>query len=296
MSDKPTYHEYLSSHAGNMDIRCGRFKGGLMNDKPTYRDYLFHDNGKYIRSGGQYYSIVTSKKRKIVFRTVRISFLVIVIGLLIWLMCSNTSGPNLGDASGPNLGDGFLTVCLITEILSILKYRHARFVIVPEGSDAYREASELQYSASSKVKEVVLTCVVLIILVPGSYTVSYIRSLADHSGGIVSTSIESREDILYSSENVTEENILVSVPDLADHSLFADITVTQSPSHARLMLDGQPLPDKYQPQMGGSTLFSNDYFKQSTLFSIPVSQLHDGSTLTLTCGDLRREWTFDLTP
>ena len=262
-----------------------------MSDRPTYKDYLFHREGSYIRSGGQYYTIVKEK-----MRIGDWGFAAIIIAaavVLMWLIFSDLIWVSW-------LSDFLLLTAPLHILAPKLHYRRTRFETVIEGSEAWQKAAALKYSPSDNILATVFYAVslvfLLVIYTPGSFIISSIRSQLDGGGGIVSAEFsQSGTGAFYEDESVTEKSVPVPVSDLSGTEVDIYITVIHTPDTALLSLNGKPLPQEHQPGKRITTIFdSQDYFKQETRFPISDELLHDGSTLTLTCGSLTREWVFRL--
>ena len=194
------------------------------------------------------------------------------------------------------LGDIILLLGISRVLWSLLKYRRSLFAPVPEGTAAWRDAAALKYSSVKPAATIAANTFLVLVLMlnaSGGFTLSCIRSLLD-GGGVVSAEFSTDSaHAFYSDEQVTDEIVQVPIPDPSDGTVWIDIAVIHTPYSVRLSLDGKPLPEKQQLVKDLAAYALLDYFKQKVHFDLSGAQLHDGSTLTLTCGNLVREWVFD---
>ncbi len=261
------------------------------NDRPTYKDYLLHEQDGYIRSGGRYFAI-TEERKSIASIIVSILVFTASVAAVIWVFSSSNIWPVW-------IGEVYLFMSAFHLIQSLWQFRSCRFIPVPEDTPAWRDAQALEYSPQKKIIYIVAQAVVLIMVIfgtlSGGYTISLIRSQLD-SGGTVSAEFSADDTgTFYEESHVTDEIVQVPISDPSGGDVRIDITVVHTPETARLSLDGKPLPDEQQPDKTQNIFDLQNYFLQEAYFDISGKLLHDGSTLTLNCGSLHREWVFDVT-
>ena len=255
-----------------------------MSDRPTYKDYLFHSESRYIKSGGRYYTMAVEKAgiRTRIFLGVYIA----AVAALIVLSLTNIIWPIW-------VGELWLLSIPIQIILSKRRYNRARFVPVEENTEDWQKASKRIFSAVTMIVWIVVVLSSSILYSPGGFTVSYIRSQLDNNAIVEMYTIGGEK--YYSDGDSSDQGVPYTITSFYEGDVWINIRVLHSPDTARLSFDGQPLPQKDQPRKSGTTILEMlDYFEQETFFSIPGDKLHDGSTLTLTCGGLTREWVFDV--
>ncbi len=119
---------------------------------------------------------------------------------------------------------------------------------------------------------------------------TYIRYWLD--GGPRISSIEVRENgsWVYSNEDPTDESI-INIPVLTGQpAINISVSTSGSPEPLQLALDGKSMPVYNDFEL--RWFWDSDYFVQCGY--IDYADIRDGSTLTLTCGNLHREWVFDV--
>ena len=254
-----------------------------MSDRPTYKDYLFHTENRYTKSGGRYYTI--AKEKTSIRNWLFLGVYFAASTALIVLSITNVIWPAW-------LGEMWLLFVPVYILLTIRRYNRARFILVQEDTEDWQKASKRIFSGVTMIVWIVVVLSSLILYSPGGFTVSYIRSQLDNNAAVEMDTIGGEK--YYSAENSSDKRVPYTIS-YYKGDFWIKIQVLRTPHTARLSLDGQPLPQKDQPRKSVTTILDMpDYFKQGYFFSIPGDKLHDGSTLTLTCGDLVREWVFEV--
>ena len=280
----PIFNEAEDGAARYSAPRTRSRQEGITNDRPTYRDYLFHSENRFVKSGNCYYTI--AKEKVSVGAWVFVGLYSAVIAVLIVLGITNIIWPTW-------FGEIWLVSVPVHIFLSKQRYRRARFILVQEDTEDWQKASKRVFSAAGLILWMVVVFFNLVMYLPGCFTVSYIRSQSDRNATIEMG--VSGEGTYYSDENTLDESVPVTISALPNDDVWINIRIFHTPDTARLSLNGQPLPQKDQLRKRATSIIDiQNYFEQGTFFSIPGNLLHDGSTLTLDCGDLHREWVFSV--
>ena len=286
-----------------------------MNDKPRFLEYILRSRsiGNVVKtSDGRFFVIANTKTFIKVFR-----FLFILetalIGLSLQLPGFFNLWPNLGFDLWPNLGFEFYILAEVIFLATQWLQHHLTFYepIAP-GSEDYREVTEwfqpkirkIRRSTSGASGRVfgiiqrffnILAALFLIFALLNSHTSQLVRSLFDSQPLIASVEIThpsgENRNVLYSDDdNDLPDTIALTSGD----DLFFEVIVSRTLSPAKMQLNGTPLPNEWWlgTNKRSSFFWEEDYLKQIYIYSL--SNIHDGSVLTLTCGPLTREWVFDV--
>ena len=260
-----------------------------MSDRPTYKDYLFYEKDGYIRSGERYFAI--TEERTSIFSIVTYVLMIAAFAFVLWLTTSDLIWHAW-------LGEAYLLLWAHSIFRSVRHFRLCRFKPLPQNTPAWCDARELKYSPGKKIIFIAAQAVVLIMgmlaLASGGFTISLIRSQLDGGGIVYAEFSVDSTGTFYEDSYATEESVMILLPDPTGRDIQLNLAVVHTPDIARLSLDGIPLPDDQQPYRIQNMLDLQDYFKQETYFRMSGNLLHDGSVLTLTCGELTREWVFEV--
>ncbi len=251
-----------------------------MNDKPTFKDYFFRRERNYIRSNDQYFAIV-EKKISLVLR--------IVLGILLVLLIASIILDALGIIWSGTSIDILFAYYLIFFILPIIKYRRTKFTLLQMDTEEWKKASKYSFSAASRIVSILLLIPCAASTFLCGFTVSFIRSQLD-GGGIIEVRVKG-EETYYDDTLTFDESDPIPITIPPDEDVTVYISVRRTPFPARLSLNGNPLPDIYQ--LNKKSIDFTDYFRQDGICELPDGVYRDGSILTVTCGDLTREWVFD---
>ena len=252
-----------------------------MNDKPTFKDYYFHRERNYIRSNDQYF-VMDEKKTSLIFW--------IGLGILIALLIASIILDFIGIIWSGIYYDILFVLYLIPVIMPIIKYRRTKFTLLQMDTEERKKASELSFSPGSSISSILWLILIAAFIFPSGFTVSFIRSQLD-GGGIIEVRVKG-EETYYDDTLTFDESAPIPITVPPDENVKVYISILHTPQTARLSLNGntQP-PDIYQPNK--RQINFTDYFRQDGICKLPDGAYRDGSTLTLTCGDLTREWVFD---
>ena len=273
-----------------------------MSDRPTYKDYKeSRKEGNVIMTpDGSYYAATNPWVIKL-FALLSIILFggagIIVIALYngLWL--------NL-------MFDFLLAPFVLSWLLDYSKYRLLRFEKLEPGSPEHMEVisrfkpQQEKRQTAAKILEitvkVILTCMFLFALL-NTYTAELVRSLFDSQPRLFSVEITSHQmdgepEVLYSADGETSQTVVL-LPATENLQIYVNASVTRTLKPVQLNLDGKPLIlNMYNLHTYGrppSWFWEPEYLKQA--FRFYLEGIHDGSTLTLTCGDLHQEWVFDVT-
>ncbi len=251
-----------------------------MNDKMAYRDYFFHSIYNNIKSNDLFFVIIDKK-------TSFINLIGLCFGILL-LIANNILGLLDFILSGI-LFDLVLTFGLICYLVPIIKYWRIQFIRMQMDTEKRNKSSESSFFAERRIIAIISLTLFAVVAFQRGFTVPYICSQLN-GGGIIRVSVagEARyySDILTFDES---DPIPITIPPDEDVTVY--ISVRRTPFPARLSLNGNPLPDIYQ--LNKKSIDFTDYFRQDGICELPDGVYRDGSILTVTCGDLTREWVFD---
>ncbi len=259
-----------------------------MSDRPTYTDYLFHREGSYILSRGEYFTVI-NHKRRFLYWAIGFGVLLAAIGILMWLEITDRIWPVW-------MHDVHLAAIPLFFLVTWLQYRRAHFINVKEGTEDWEKASKQVFSAIAQIIWIVMLLFNFLLFAPNGFTVSYIRSQLDGGGQVRSARITIADgEELFDDVYLAEKTMMISIPKKKSAVVEVNVTVIRTPASLIVSLDGQPLPPGEWTYRTSHFYASwSEYFKQYGYYTIPTSDIRDGSVLTLTCGDLYREWVFEV--
>ncbi len=197
--------------------------------------------------------------------------------------------------------DFILAAAFLLWLLPRLLYRFASFRFIPPESHEHLIASETKFPKRNNPLASVALGLVLLAVFLHSFTFQYIRSLIDDDPRMISVGIYADapdETTLWYTDDFTD-SAPASVQ--VDDSFFRDeldLNVTFSRTDdlpMRLSADGQPFAGFVSREVHFNWFWQDDYFHQTYSFTVyNISEFRDGSTLTLTCGDLHQEWVIEM--
>ena len=259
-----------------------------MKDKPTFKEYLFFNKDNIIKSADGSYYTPASEKAKYTYVGILL-VLSIVTFVLLQFLYSRTFWPRNFDFTL-----GFVMVIVLSYSLAYLFTQYER---IPESSEDHRYASSLNFSSIPAIVTLIFFSVVFIFLILQSTGMTYMRYwLSGGSVRVIQTSIEIRGDddsLLYNTDDFDSNGGVIQIPSLpADASADIKIITSDSPEPLMLSLDGNNDVCVQPAYVQQNWIWMTDYFVQEGYLFDP--DIHDGSILTLTCGDLYREWVFEV--
>ena len=194
----------------------------------------------------------------------------------------------------------------ISPLFDYTKYRLLLFVKLEPGSRDYQEANSWfkpeRESRQTALKILGITARVIIagavvFALLNSHTAELVRSLFDSQPRVASFEVNSYQDsgdvdVLYSAS--TDPSItVIHLPSPENSQIYVNALVSRTLTPAQLTLDGKPLTlNLYVFSSHLSWFWEPEYLKQG--FRFYLDDIRDGSTLTLTCGGLTREWVFEV--
>lgn len=206
----------------------------------------------------------------------------------------------LYDSLWPQLNiDMNLVIVFLALLTTRLLYYRARFTELEPGSDEFEAASEGGFSKPTGRFMFIALGVVILAVFLHSFTFTYMRSLIYNEARIESVRIYSYDletpfDTETTSPSTTQIVYLPSNNPGGDFNFI--VTTVCTPSLAVLSIDGQPYTGITDRRLFPSWFWASDYFRQEYWVNPQYSDIRDGSTLTLTCGSLHREWTVRYQP
>ncbi len=265
-----------------------------MNDRPTYKDYKqSHAEGNVIMTpDGSLFAILNMWLYKLFnfFSNILLGTVGFISAIMVLF---NGMWPNL-------MFDFFFAAFVLSHFLGYPKYILLRFIRLEPGNLDHKEASswfppqQEQRQNSSKVLDiagkVILACMAIFILL-NSHTTVLVRSLFD-SPRLVSAEIlqNGSIDIL---DDSSSTSTVITIPTNLSNELDVQVVMAYTAETAEFALDGKPVIDDFTLGDKALSLFwQPDYLMRR--YDLNLTKIRDGSTLTLTCGDLHREWVFEV--
>jgi hypothetical protein len=253
-----------------------------MNSKPTFWEFLFCRDEDVVITEGRYFYLYDAT-RPVSRWLIAASYIFFPVTLTISLLTGIWE----------NIIFDFSIVALIIQAcLLVWRYRRLRFIEVEQGTDEYWSVSHIfkpkrKLRVAAKKACYALILLTMLFFAANSLCALSIRSLAENNVRFTSVCISMDNADLYNSDENTSDT-LVYLP--GSGTLYVDVSTMYTPLPVRLYLDGSPLRPSYISRYA-SFIWQNDYFKRYQYFKVSGTDIHDGSTLTLTCGSLHREWT-----
>ena len=270
-----------------------------MNGRPTYREYrisLAYGN-MIMTPDGSFYAIL-NKWLNTFFRVLSaIAFIIGSLGPLIIFF--NDLWLNL-------LSEFYFLIFFLPILLNYPKYLLLHFMKLEPGNCDYEKAARLfeprqkKRKTSGKVLStvgaIILASMFMFILL-NSHTAQLVRSLFDSRPRLATYEVTNRQagkdvEVLYSAGKENPQTVIYLPADDQNH-IYVDIMVSRMLTPAQLSLDGETLSPNinlYSRQF--SWFWESEYLKQDFFFYL--EDIHDGSVLNLTCGDLHQEWVIEM--
>ncbi len=265
-----------------------------MKDRPTYKDYKqSHTEGNVIMTpDGSLYAILNMWLYKLFkfFSNVLLGAVGFISAIMVLF---NGMWPNL-------IFDFYFAAFVLSHFLTYPKYILLRFIRLEPGNLDHKEASswfppqQEKRQTSSKIFDiagkVILACMAVFILL-NSHTAQFVRSLFD-SPRLVSARILQNGSIEILDESSSTSPV-ITIPSNLSNEFDVQFVMAYTAETAEFALDGKPVTDDFSMGDKDISLFwQPDYLKRR--YDLNLTKVHDGSTLTLTCGDITREWVFEV--
>ncbi len=261
-----------------------------MMGRPTFREYLLSNRSGYTRSkDGWYFADASSKALHEITKSV---FVLIIIAMLIadFVFSIELKTQTWFDFSGTDLA---LCIFILAPIGFFTVYRLSRFRRLDEGTEEYNNAVNQKRHPKLNTMRLTFNVLLFIFLLSFSTPAAYAYSLFVPPSTDISVNTDSNE-LVYSENGSANGTAVVVLPAEYDSApLSVGITTRHEPSPLQLNLNGYSL-DVIVSRFHNTGWPWNGFFSQHCRFNIPSDAVPDGSTLTLTCGDLYREWVFDM--
>ncbi len=260
-----------------------------MNDRPTFWEYLLSCNSNVIktRSGRYFWFDKDSRKR---FWLTRIAFFLFVMAFNTVIYLTN----RISLPQNSIFDVAFLLLCLLCPVLRLV-YKATRFEELEPGSANAEEACTWRYYPVIRKAGVSALAALSVFCLLNSFATLAIRSAVENAPRIHSIELEAGDEPVHMEADTYKGDNVVELTRLQSKgTVYIHVTTAGTPYHAELSLDGRPIEmEQWRKRM--SWFWERDYFICEYYGEIRVSNnIPDGSTLTLTCGDLSREWVFEV--
>ena len=261
-----------------------------MNDKPTFKEFNGMLRDVVKTTEGRYFIV----DNYVVLR--RMQKAIIIGGLFIFSLI-----PQVLIAVGTipyNAIFDFLLLCMLIGIpFEQLHYRLSRFKELKNDTEEFRDAEGWFSDSWSKAKRV-FRLIMIIILLPillfafaNSFTIQYIRSVIENLPEAQAEPYDKRDDMTIIPVSDDTDRVVVAKGD----STAIVVTVSGTAAIAQAFIDGQLMTKGFRRISQPSFFWQADYLINRYHIFPEEADVHDGSVLEMTCGDLHRKWVFDLT-
>jgi hypothetical protein len=200
---------------------------------------------------------------------------------------------NLKNNAWPALQiDMYLVTWFFSWLAFRLLYYRARFTELEPGTNEYEAASEAEFKKPYRRLIFIALGIGILAVFLHSFTFTYIRSLIYNEARIESVKISDSDfEIVLNTDSDPASVQTIYVPAKHSSSYFdIDVTTVCTPARTVLTIDGKPFTGITDRDLYLNWFWDADYFRQHYWFSPEYADIHDGSTLALTCDNLRREW------
>ncbi len=253
---------------------------------PTYDEFKHthvnsEETGYIIKTGeGRLYLLENSKFIQRAEKAIRYLFYVAFVTVILFVSISDKQWPMLRI-------DKVLVPILLAPLTSRLLYRRARFRELEPGSAEYETLKNKNFGQPPGRLQFILLGLLFLLLFLNSFTFTYLKSLIYQEAQITSVQVNSEEF----DPRTGDAPAVFRVSDTGD-DYHLRVTTICVPEKATVTADGEPTWGYRIPYF--SFFWQADYFSQQQDFFIERSLIRDGSVVTFECGDLTREWVFDL--
>ncbi len=259
-----------------------------MKDRPTFREFLFYYRKAFVKStSGGFYTPVNSRKAKALYFVVFLAFEVMLF--TVWILTMHR-----GQLWPTRMIDFLLLLNLGNLLCQYPHYRFTRYERIPEDSEAYARASTLKYPSKATVISMSLLAAILLLVALQSTGASYVRYWLDGGAMITQADISiggHDKPLPLAQEALSGDAPMLQIPAASGSpSVSVSVTTSGSPEPLQLMLDGKAARVFADQEL--RWFWDANYFVQCGY--IDDADVHDGSVLTLTCGELTREWVFEV--
>ncbi len=251
-----------------------------MSDRPTFWEYIiyrYHDEVK-TRSGRYYIFDLYTRKRRwfsimlpVLFNALLFSSLLISPNVIFDVVIVNV-----------------LLFCLVFK-LEYNSYHFKEF----EMAQASTDPSVWRYRPALRKTGLCALALLMVFSLINSFSALAIKSAIENNPQIQIMEVRTDNDEVYTEIDIdgTTDTIILSQFG-SEGTVYIQITTVRTPSRVSLCLDGKPL--EYYHADFISWFWNTDYVSRFYTFFTDGLDIRDGSVLTLTCGDLVREWVFEV--
>ncbi len=256
-----------------------------MNTNPTRREFWRRSGDIVQTADGRYFKVENDSAMRGWFAVGWI-FINAAVVILIFLSSHIRIPDNC-------FFDQAVLVILIWWGLMRLQYRMARFREITDGWEgciSLDRIHEKQRELSPAVRRIgwVLLAAVLLFSAANSFTAFYVRSHLDNKAQIIKMELNGNNEVLLWKDGDGDE---VDWP--ADVTPWLVVETAFTLDKASFSLDGEPYGRVNAYRETNISLFWRyDYFVKG--YEIPIFDVHDGSVLELTCGDMHRTIIFHI--
>ena len=257
-----------------------------MSKKPTFIEYIFSRRAQYVRTlDGRYYIVENEPKPR--------RFSIFLAALVLYYMVQLTVFFVLKQMLWRNLQFDFALIGIAgSSMLSYRRYRSVKFSDISGEEENLKEARTLGFNRYESRFWALCYVLFAALLLLHSLSIFSLRSVIEHDATVTRIIVTVDGYDVYDAGGGELEQHGSSGYN-SEYARFY-ISIKKTPAHASFRLDGNQLTEGLDQNTLMSWLFDADYLKQSYELYIPKADIHDGSVLEMTCGDLYRKWVFDI--
>ena len=254
----------------------------------TFWEYLFYRSGNVIETkDGRCYVI----NKPAWYMLCQIAYIILCLPVLICPLyyVFGSYWPNV-------IFDYLFMLMAIPFVISVIRYRNAPF--------APADHCTADRNKPNRCVKLAAACFVLLVslfFLLNGVGVSSLRSLIDGGGRLQSLYVSHKHSndewhftCIYNDDGTGRITTEPLPADVRFHRHGIEINVMHTPATANFLLNGKPPWGDVECDMESFWFWENDYLLTNYYFESKYGAIRDGSTLTLTCGDLYREWVFEV--
>ncbi len=255
-----------------------------MHDKPTYWEYRFLNQDGIIKTkDGRYFKTEIGKAAN----WVPLGLFLILLALCIGLYYLGFSRGIIFSNFNLKL-DSFMIPMLLGVLENRFEYWLTKYHLIQEDSDDSENAKNIIYPPKRLRKAVfVLAFPVWLFMAMNSNLAMFVYSSVANNPAVIEATVDAADQDVIPA-NHTNTISLRNLP--SDASM--EITVTKAVYRAKFYLDGEECAAFDDISAFSFHFFWEAYYPRNE-YDVILSDINDGSVLTMDCGNLHREWTFE---
>ena len=255
-----------------------------MRDKPTYWEYRFANQDGYIKTtDGQYFKTEISKAAKWVLFGLTLIFFVLCFGSYYLGITHGIAYYNLN----AKLFDFIMIPILFHVFHNPFEYRLTKYYLVQEDTKDSETAKNIVFPQKRFRKAAfILAFPVWIFMLMNSNLAMVLYSTAAHNPTVIEVSVEAPDQ---DAVPVNDANTIMLQH--FSHNASMEITITKAVYRAKFYLDGEECAAFDDISDFSVHFFWEEYYPRNE-YTVLLSDINDGSVLTMDCGNLHREWIF----